>query len=58
MWGNVERSWHMITTIVDQCRKHFVPKMKKERKENLHGWITVHIKHKTQKLRQTEKGTI
>ena len=42
MWENVERSWHMITIIVDQCRKHFVPKM---RKVNLHGWITEHIKH-------------
>ena len=31
--------------IGDQCRKHFVPKM---RKINLHGWITEHIKHKRQ----------
>ena len=29
---NVERSLHMITNIVDQCRKHIVPKMRKRKK--------------------------
>ena len=31
---NVERSWHMITNIVDQCMKHFVPKIRK----NIRKW--------------------
>ena len=34
----------MITNIVDQCKKQYVPKM---RKRNLHRWITEHIKHKS-----------
>ena len=53
---NVERSWHMITDIVDQCRKHFVPKMRK-RKKRKPPWMDNRA-HKAQKLRQTEKGTI
>ena len=40
---NMKRSWLMITNIVDQYKKQYVPKM---RKRNLHGWITEHIKHK------------
>ena len=29
---NVERSWLMITNIVDQCKKQYVPKMRKGKK--------------------------
>ena len=46
---NVERSWHMITNIVDQCRKHFVPKMRK-RKKRKPSWMDNRA-HKAQKTK-------
>ena len=49
---NVERSWLMITNIVDQCKKQYVPKM---RKRNLHGWITEHKRENT-KVMTDRKG--
>ena len=30
---NVERSWLMIPNIVDQCKKQYVPKMRKGKKK-------------------------
>ena len=46
---NVERSWHMITNIVDQCRKYFVPKMRK-RKKRKPSWMDNRA-HKAQKTK-------
>ena len=50
MWRNVERSWHMITNIVDQCSK--VGKRKKRKPP----WIDnrAHKAHK--KVMTTRKG--
>ena len=45
---NVERSWHMIPNIVDQCGKHFVPKMRKKRRKP--SWMDNRA-HKAQKTK-------
>ena len=56
---NVERSWHMITNIVDQCRKHFVPKMRR-RKKRKSSWMDNRAhkaqttKHKSYKKQKRE----
>ena len=54
---NVERSWLMITNIVDQCKKQYVPKMRKGKKKKP-SWITEHIKHKREntKVMTDRKG--
>ena len=44
---NVERSWLMITNIVDQCKKQYVPKMRKGKKKKP-SWMDNRA-HKAQK---------
>ena len=44
---NVERSWLMITNIVDKCKKQYVPKMRKGKK-NKSSWMDNRA-HKAQK---------
>ena len=38
----------MITNIVDQCKKQYVPKMRKKRKKKKHSWMDNRA-HKAQK---------
>ena len=47
--GNVDRSWHIIKNIVDQCRKHYVPKMGKIKKRKP-SWVDNRA-HKAQKIK-------